>query len=313
MSRRKLAWLAFALVWIVGLVVYAIRIPPMPAREPIPNPNGYQDFLAAGAMLVDVPVQRGKETPESIGAYVASNQPALERLRIGLARPSVVPPYHPTNAQAHLDEIATTKSLARLLAGEADIARRSQDWDRLVTNSTQGVDFGLRLARGGVMIDQMIANAAENMARVPLEKAIDEIPAVPARKAALALARLDATREPFRSVKLNEEDFVRRHSPWTTRIAWHLFLRRMTQKTFDRTEEKVNGAIFATRNLTLNLAARAYAVEHGQAPPNPETLVPEYLPAVPKNPLTDKPLTRFYSITMPAAAQIPLEGAPARR
>ena len=75
----------------------------------------------------------------------------------------------------------------------------------------------------------------------------------------------------------------------------------------------VNWAIFATRNLTLNLAARAYAVEHGQAPPNPETLVPEYLPAVPNTPLTDKPLTRFYSITMPAAAQIPLEGAPARR
>lgn len=309
MFQRKPAWLAFALVWILGLVLYAIRIPPMPAREPIPNPNGYEDFIAAGAMLVDVPALRGKETPESIAAYVASNQPALERLRAGLSRASVVPPFHPTNAQNRLDELATAKALARLLAGDADLARREMDWDRLVKASTEGVDFGLRLARGGVMIDQMMASAAESMARVPLEKAIEEIPAAPARQAALALARIDATREPFSSVKRNEEDFVRRHSPWTTRITWLLFSRRMSQGMIDRTKNQAYGAIFATRNLTLNLAARAYTAEHGQAPATPESLVPEYLPAVPNNPLTDKPLTRFYSITMPAAAQIPLEGA----
>ena len=167
------------------------------------------------------------------------------------------------------DSLSGMKALVRLVAGEADMARQAKDWDRLVTTSTLGIDFGVRLAQGGVLMDSLMATAAEAMARAPLEKALPELPAVPARKAALALAQLDPTRETFKAVLLYEELYVRRNSPLAMRVAWNLFLRRRTQAAFDKAEVKHNTSLLATRTLTLQLAARAHTLERGQPPASP--------------------------------------------
>ena len=155
------------------------------------------------------------------------------------------------------------------------------------------MDFALRLARGGVMIDQMVATAAEAITRAPLEKSLTDIPATAARRAATSLLELDAKRESFQRIRLYEEDFARRGSSWTMRIAWQLVLRRKTQAVFDKTESKITTATLGTRNLILDLAARAYTLDHGQPPASPSDLVPNYLPQVPTDPSTGKPLKSF--------------------
>ncbi len=301
MTRRKPFWLAFAVV-VIAIGLFAARIPPLPPREATPSPNGCDDFLQAATLLRgSLPRRTRDDSHEAIAAYVATNQPALERLRIGLTRPSLVPSYDLTNAQKHLDQMSGLKGLGILVARDAELARQSGDWERLVTSSTQGMELGLRIARGGVLMDQMVATAVESTGRVPLEKAAPDLPALPARKAALALATLETQREPFQRVLLSEEAFVRRKLPFTQRILWHLILKRMAQASFTRVEAKTTAAVLATRNLTLNLAARAYTLDRGQPPPSPGSLVPEYLPSVPNDPATDKPLDRFQTTTPPAA------------
>jgi hypothetical protein len=307
MSRRILAGLAIALIGVVGVLLIANRAARLPEPRPIPVPNGYDEFILASRMLGEKPAPVGKETPEQIAAYVASNRLALERLRIGLSRSSLAPAYASSNAQTHLDTLSGMKALARLIAGEADLARQAKDWDRLVTASTQGIDFGVRLAQGGVLMDSLMATAAEAMARAPLEKALPELPAAPARKAALALVQLDPTRETFKGVMLYEELYVRRNSPMAMRVAWNLFLRRRTQAAFDKAEVKYNTSLLATRTLTVQLAARAYTLERGQAPSSPDALVPEYLPLIPVDPTTGKPLTRISPTSAAAATQAPTE------
>ncbi|MGE3312844.1 MAG: hypothetical protein AB7O66_22985 [Limisphaerales bacterium] len=288
-SRRRLPWILLLIVFSVGLLVYVGRVPPLPTRAPAPSPNGYHDLTAAVALLKDLPAPGGKATPAEIAAFVSANPAVLDRVRLGLSRESQVPPYDPTRAQAHMDEIGGFKALARLFAGVAEDALERKDWNRLVTSSTQGIDLGLRVAQGGVLIDQMVATAAEAVARTPLSKALARIPAEPAKKAARTLMELDATREPYLRVRLQEEDVVR-HSPWTTRIAWKLFLRRRTQPALVRTEKGVNENTLATRTLALELAARAHSLEKGSPPASASALVPEYLPSVPTHPVTGQPL-----------------------
>ncbi len=307
MSRRILAGLVLALLGGVGVLLIANQAPRLPDPRPIPVPNGYDEFIVASRMLGEKPAPVGKETPEQIAAYVASNRLALERLRVGLSRSSLAPAYSSSNAQTHLDTLSGMKALARLIVGEAELARQAKDWDRLVTASTQGIDFGVRLAQGGVLMDSLMATAAEAMARAPLEKALPELPAGPARKAALALAQLDPTRESFKGVLLYEELYVRRNSPFAMRVAWNLFLRRRTQAAFDKAEAKHNTSLLATRALTLQLAARAYTLERGQPPSSPDALVPEYLPSIPVEPATGKPLTRISPLPSASATPAPSE------
>lgn len=291
------------LAFLAGILLYAARVPPMPARDAIPVPNGYDDFLAAAAAVRGEPPQGSKPTADELAAYTATNQPSLERLRKGLTLASLVPVRHQTNSGAHLEDLAGMKKLALLLAAEADTARQRSEWDRLVLASTQGMDFALRLARGGVMIDQMVATAAEAITRGPLEKSLSDIPATAARRAATALLELDGKRESFKRVRLYEEDFARRGSSWTVRIAWQLFLRRRTQAVFDKTETKITTATLDTRHLILNLAARAYTLDRGKPPASPSDLVPDYLPQIPIDPATGEALKNFKA--SPATATVP--------
>ncbi len=307
MKRRIFLGTALAFAFVVGLLFYAARLPPLPQREPIPSPNGYDDLAAAAVLLKDLPPLDGKASPSEIAAFVAANPAVFDRVRLGLSRPSQVPPFDPTQAQAHLDEMSGFKALARMFAGNAEDALAHGDWYRLVAASTQGIDLGLRAARGGVLIDQMVANALEPIARAPLAKGLSEIPAAPARAAAKKLMELDATRESFARVLLAEQDVVR-HSPWTMRIAWRLFLRRQgqaqMQPAINKTEKGVIDATLDTRTLALNLAARAHTLEKGGPPASAEALVPEYLPAVPRHPVTDQPL----SLLPPGDAPMESEG-----
>lgn len=291
--KRFLAGSALVLAFLTGILLYLARVPSMPERDPMPVPNGYDDFLAAAAAMRGELPRDGKATPEQLAAYIATNQPSLERLRKGLTLPSLVPVRHQTNSGASLEDLAGMKKLALLVAAEAEAARQRSEWDRLILTATQGMDFALRLARGGVMIDQMVATAAEAIARAPLEKSLSDIPAAQARHAAITLLELDAKRESFKRVRLYEEDFARRGSSWTMRIAWQLVLRRKTQAVFDKTEAKLNASTLGTRNLILDLAARAYTLDRSQPPASPADLVPDYLPSLPLNPSTGEPLNTF--------------------
>ena len=307
MLRQTRRWIGLFVVALVAIALYAARVPAPPQREPLPQPNGYDDFVAATKLVQGEYPREDRKDPVATSNFLAANGPALERLRVGLSRASLVNPFDATNAQSRLDEAGGMKTLSLLLAAEANAARERQDWDRLMTSASEGVDFGLRLARGGVMLDQMISTAAEAMARRPLEEALAVIPAEPAKKAARNLSRLESSRESFTRVRFNEDAFVRRTSNPLMRVAWSLFLRRRVETTYARTEQNSLGNVFATRNLAQNLAARAYTLEKGQPPASPEALVPEYLPAVPLNPVTGKPLKKFYGTALPAYAQIPLD------
>ena len=55
---------------------------------------------------------------------------------------------------------------------------------------------------------------------------------------------------------------------------------------FTKIRQKFDAQAQRTRQLTLDLAARAYELDKGHPPANLTDLVPDYLKAVPQDPIT---------------------------
>jgi hypothetical protein len=60
----------------------------------------------------------------------------------------------------------------------------------------------------------------------------------------------------------------------------------MTREAFQKAERKFKEQQLKTRQLLIGLAARAYELDKGHHPASPADLVPDYLKAIPQNPLT---------------------------
>jgi competence protein ComGC len=60
----------------------------------------------------------------------------------------------------------------------------------------------------------------------------------------------------------------------------------MNEPVFRKTKEKFQQQQIKTRQLMVDLAARAYELDKGKSPASLADLVPEYLKAIPQDPFT---------------------------
>ena len=83
----RILLLAFAFVAVAVLVVLlALTIGRSPARLPLPNPNGYDDFLKASEMVTGNFRDFRELSRDSLDALVSTNAEALRLLRLGLTQ-----------------------------------------------------------------------------------------------------------------------------------------------------------------------------------------------------------------------------------
>jgi len=83
-----------------------------------------------------------------------------------------------------------------------------------------------------------------------------------------------------------ERDWLRRTYPGVRNELGRLVMHNTLNKAFQKGEEKFNKQLLKTRQLTIDLAARAYESEKGKPPASFADLVPDYLKAVPQDPAT---------------------------
>src|SRR5437867_3628759 len=79
------------------LVLSTGRTPPSP---PLPNPNGYDDFLNAAALLTGDVGNASTSDHDSLRALVSTNSETLRLLRLGLTRDCSVPTDSAITGQA---------------------------------------------------------------------------------------------------------------------------------------------------------------------------------------------------------------------
>ncbi|MDB6147047.1 MAG: hypothetical protein JWO45_711 [Spartobacteria bacterium] len=278
----------------------------VPTADPVPNPNGYDDFVAAQNLVVasmTLPALPGERDFEMEAArrHFASNTPAIERLRLGLAKQSAVPIVYTNDwISTHVNEMAGMKRLARNLA----LGGALEKIDGRMANALEyDVDI-LRLAtainHGGLLIDNLVAAANENIAFAELEKLEPGLDASQCRMALGELERWRTNREPFAITLEREKRWGNLYGRLQHTRVEYMLLRIVSiipikslnplAAAYDRAQSKQNQVFRRAAKLQVVLAAHVYKADHKAAPIRWGDLVPSYLPAVPLDPDTDREL-----------------------
>src|SRR6266567_4833047 len=118
-KKRRLALASVALAVLAILALLALSTGRPSARLPLPNPNGYDDFIKAGDAIVGDVANSSALDHDGLRESVSTNAEALHLLRLGSTLQCAIPPDSVmTNAGGMLNDLASFKRLALLLAAE---------------------------------------------------------------------------------------------------------------------------------------------------------------------------------------------------
>jgi len=274
---------------VAALVVAAAVIftlsQPLPPPAPLPQPNGYDDFVKAGEMITDRATDYATMSEEELRAFVKENAEALKLARTGLGRESRVPlDYSPTNG-VMLSRLATLKRLGQAMTSEGRLAELENRPADAAEAYLAVIHLGHAMCQGGLIIDSLVGLAIESMGTAGLQRLAPALDAKQCREAASAVETCEAQREPTETIWARDRTRTRR----TYGIKWQiarLFAFRSLKQNEQRVAARVTTHQTRVRVLLIQLATRAYELEKGQSPKRLADLVPAYLKTIPQDPLT---------------------------
>jgi hypothetical protein len=273
------------------LAVLALTLGRTPQLPPLPNQNGYDDFIKAGKAVPENVSDFQTLDHASLRDLVTTNAESLRLLRVGLTRPCVMP-MNPllTNAAGMLSQWADMKRLVRLLAAEG----RLRELDGLPADAarsyTDAIRFGNEMSRGGVLITRLVGIACESIGCRALAGVMPKLGRDDARVVLAELERVDAGRVTWAEVRQDELYFCSHQSGGHFNpIIWAV-ARWQTRQTMEGTETKHKIIMAHERLLAAELALRCYQSEQGHPPARLDDLVTNYLSGVPQDPFTGQRL-----------------------
>ena len=297
MTNKTRNWLmvllsisAAAILVVIGLLIFnsAGTLPPI---RPLPNPNGYDALVKAGEMAAIETGDFDETKLEDLRAHAAKNSGALQAARIGLKEDCAVPLQFSLNVSRHLPELADCKRLAQAFVVEGQLAEMENRPGDAVKSYLDTVRLGHKSAQGGVLIDQLVGTAIEAMGVNHLQKLVDQLDAKTCRETAATLETLDAQKQTWPEVMQQERAWVRRAYPGIKYRWSELVVSSSLKKGIQKAEQKFENQQSKTRQLPVDLAARAYQLDHGRRPASVSDLAPDYLKAVPKDPASGTNMT----------------------
>ncbi len=291
---RKVRTLLLALVVIFVLAMLTVSflfVGRAPTLPPLPNPNGYDDFLKAAAVLIGDVSNASALDHDGLRALVSTNSESLRLLRLGLTRSCSVPmDAAMTNIGGLLTDMASLKSLARLLEEEGRLAGMENRYGDAAHSYVDGIRFGNEISRGAFIINRLVGIACEAVGCGPLAKLVSKLKSDEARSIITELENIDATRVSWAEVRRNEDAFAwyqlrKGFNP----ITW-VMTRWQGRRSIQKAEMRHKRVIAHERLLAAELALRCYQSKEGRAPIRLDELVPNYLSKVPQDPFTGRPL-----------------------
>lgn len=277
---------------VMGAVYFLWPAPPIVTGPPLPSPNGYDDFVKAGAMLTTLSAGYTKMTKEELKAYVGTNQEPLRLLRLGLTRECQVPTEDSMDYyEKQVTNWPSIKGLARLIAAEGRLAEAEERFVDAARIHQENVRYGQIAANGGLMIDKLVGIAVENIGMVGLERVVDKLDARQAREFITSLGTVDARSTPASIFIARDRQWGRKATDTSAFSAWILStvlsLHRQTDQKFTT---KLQATDLRRRKLMLDMASRVHELETGKRPQQTSDLVPGILRAIPKDPGTSADL-----------------------
>jgi hypothetical protein len=292
MNARKVLIYVVLVVVAVNLAIVAVVFTGdnKPAK-PLPNPNGYDDFVKAGQMIrPGYSYDYLQMTKEILVGYVESNEPALALVRQGLQKECRVPEnYSAVTFGGSVMDLMQMKGLALDLCAEGRLKALQGKTNDAVSNYLDAIRFGQESSRGGVIIVKLVGIACETSGSKDLLSLIGGMDGIHCRETVNALETLDGKEEPVAENLEQEAKWNRAANSLRERIM-DLFQYKTIHKEKEDFVKKFNENVLRRRRTAIDFAARAYELEKGKPPQSVTDLVPDYLKAVPKDRVTGKDL-----------------------
>ena len=297
MTTKNRNWLIALLIlaspflFFLGLLLFW-DAEPLPPLAPLPNPNGYNDLVKAGKIVSTNSWNYDSANLEQLRETTAANAEALAFARAGLSNQCGVPvqfsrPYI-TN---HISDLVSLRKLAQAFVTEGKLAGNENRYSDAAKSYSDVVHLGNEAGRGGLVGDEMVGIAIGSLGLEQLRKIADNLDAKSCRDTVKTLETLDAQRQTWNEVMQQERDWRQRAYSGLRGQVLILYYRLIYYRTVERNFQRCNDTIKTTQNkerqLLIDLAARAYELDKGHPPANIVDLVPDYLKAVPQDPVTD--------------------------
>lgn len=290
-SWKKQLFLATAIIVFIAGATLIFLTPRVETEAPLPNPNGYDDFIKAGALISGDTPYWPEISVEELRAMVNTNQPALSLTRVGLTKQCRMPPYSMTaTTNNHLDNLAASKRVAHAFGAASRLALLEGRTNAAALLALDCIRFGAELPRGGVLIDGMVGIAIQALGRARLEESLPGTDAITARSVAAALEEIATRQESSTTLWKREAQWARAGRFGTVNFFTQLLQPFLQRDLKAKAEQKFSKAATDLQRTTLRAAAHAYELDHGQPPATARDLVPKYLKAVPLDPTTGSEL-----------------------
>jgi hypothetical protein len=292
MTSKKRNWflvvfiLVFPFVLFLGFLVSDFGRP-LPPISPMPNPNGYDDFVKDGEMVSTNSWNYDSANLEQLRETTVANAAALSLARSGLSNECRVPlQFSQAHMENHISDLVSLRKLVQAFVTEGKLAEMENRPSDAAKSYLDAVHLGNESARGGVLIDQMVGMAMEIIGTSHLTNLVDQLDAKSCRETAVTLETLDAQRQTWDEVMQQEHAWSRGTFTGIRYEIVRLMGRKSVEKAIQKAEQKFQEQQTKTRQLIIDLAARAYELDKGKPPASFADLVPDYLKAVPQDPLT---------------------------
>ena len=252
--------LAFALAAVAVLVaLLAFTLGRSPARPPLPNPNGYDDFVKAGEAVLGNVGDWPDLDHDSLAALVFTNAEPLRLLRLGLTRQCVKPTDSAlTNNYNWLRGMAR---LAHLLAAEGRLREMENRPAEAALSYVDVIRYGNEMSRGGFLITRLVGLDCEAIGRVPLAKLAPKLNPVEARAVLSDMDKLDAGRVTWAEFEQSERRYMRyQRGEQFNPIIWVKHWWQIRQ-ALQRAETIHKTMVARQRLLAAELALRCYQSE----------------------------------------------------
>ena len=294
-KKGRMAALAAVIAVASALLIHAWLHPARPPSfPPLPNPNGYDDFVAAGGMFTPRPGDWSDLDQDHLRAAVVANSNAFNRIRLGLSRQCRVP----TEEEIHhlgrsTVDLPNLKSIASALPNKGRLAETEGRPFDAANDYVTIFQVASKSGHGGFLIHSMVQVAMETYGAKNFGVVIPNLSAQESRQCLAALQKAETDRETFANIEAAELIFGRFNGSLRER-AWDSILQFLgkspTQAIIASTYVKYTASDLKILALETQLASHAFQLERGRPASSWSDLVPEYLPAIPVNPTNHQPL-----------------------
>jgi len=295
------AWTAaFAVVTLLPLVplvdVYRALLPPtVPPPAELPKPNGYDLITQLEATLnwTAIPTMEVAEASAAqCQQFAHDNASLFASLREAVNVPSRVPlDYYDPMSWSIIASEDARRRLGRALYGRARAEASLDQPAQAAATYLQIAQLGNVGARGGASSSYFVAMSAAQLARGGIYGLLDRLSAEQLAAIGNELPKIADGREDLSDVISRELLCNRIGFGWMMRLMEWISDRITHEPDF---EMAMRGAVRREDAehwlLLTHIALRQFQLARGEWPESLAQLVPEYLPAVPQDPLGDGPL-----------------------